>query len=375
MAAVAFYAAARPSFDKNYGAYAATATLVAAVLAAAVVLPVVVPNAAAYVFCAGAAVFAVRHARQLRQRKKRARHGFERLLLFLFALAAAVAVFVTVGIVASVLFESVLFFRIIPVGDFLFGLHWSPQIAIREDQIGAQGAFGFIPLLAGTLLISAIAMAIAAPMGLLSAVYLSEFASPRTRALVKPVLEILAGVPTIVYGFFAVAILSPVLVDMGKGLNVGVAGENALAAGLVMGMMLIPFIASLSEDAFFAVPDSLRQAALGLGSTRYETTTLVVIPSALPGVAAGLLLAFSRAIGETMIVVMAAGASANLTMNPLEAVTTVTVQIVTLLTGDQTFDDPKTLAAFALGLALFVATLAFNVVALHIIRKYRERYE
>nr|MCH9704528.1 phosphate ABC transporter permease subunit PstC [Pseudomonadota bacterium] len=237
------------------------------------------------------------------------------------------------------------------------------------------GAFGFIPLLVGTLLISGIAMLVATPIGLLAAIYMSEFAPSRTRRLVKPILEILAGVPTIVYGFFAVVFLSPLLVDLGKSLGVKIASENALAAGLVMGAMLIPIIASLAEDAFYAVPDSLRQGSFGLGATRAETALQVVVPAALPGVVAGILLAFSRAVGETMIVVMAAGISANLSVNPLEAVTTVTVQIVTLLTGDQTFDDAKTLAAFALGLVLFVITLFFNLIALQMVRKYRERYE
>lgn len=361
----------------HYGLYAAVAAGCGAALALALLhlvdALVALPLAAYYVAAAAAGALAVWHARRLR--RARLRRGYEQLLLLGFALMAALAIFVTVGIVVSVVFESVKFFQLVPVHEFLFGLHWSPQIAIREDQVGGSGAFGFVPLLTGTLLISAIAMLLAVPVGLLAALYMSEFAAARARRVVKPVLEILAGVPTIVYGFFAVAFLSPLLVEIGKTIGVGISSENALAAGLVMGVMLIPIIASLSEDAFQAVPESLRQAALGLGATRYETAIQIVFPTALPGVVSGILLGFSRAIGETMIVVMAAGISAHLTLDPLATVTTVTVQIVTLLTGDQTFDDPKTLAAFALGLVLFAVTLLFNLVALYIVRRYREAYE
>ena len=360
---------------RAHGGVAAFAVVVAAPPAFVAALPAVVPAGVAYFLTALAAVAAVWHSRRLQAAGLRARYGFERVVVFVLAGMAGVAVLVTVGIVASVLFESVRFFQIIPPADFLFGLHWSPQIAIREDQVGASGAFGFVPLLVGTLLISFVAMSVAAPMGLLVAVYLSEFAGDKTRDAVKPALEILAGIPTIVYGFFALSVLSPFIVDLGRALNAGIVNENALAAGIVMGMMLIPFIASLAEDAFHAVPAALRQGALGLGATRHEAALGVVFPAALPGVVAGLLLAFSRAIGETMIVVMAAGVSAKLSINPLEAVTTVTVQIVTLLTGDQEFDDAKTLAAFALGLALFVVTLFFNLVALRVLRKYREQYD
>lgn len=328
-----------------------------------------------YPLLAAIAAAAIRHAQQLRRLRRRTRRGYEQLLLLLFMTMAAAAILITVGIIASVIVEAINFFSIISPWEFLFGTQWSPQIAIRDDQVGGSGAFGFIPLLTGTLLISGIAMLVATPIGLLAAIYLSDFAKPGTRRITKPILEILAGIPTIVYGFFAVAFLSPLLVDIGKSLGVGIASENALAAGLVMGAMLIPIIASLSEDAFHAVPESLRQGAIGLGATRYEAAVQVVIPAALPGVMAGMLLAFSRAVGETMIVVMAAGISANLTINPLEAVTTVTVQIVTLLTGDQTFDDAKTLASFALGLVLFIITLLFNLMALYIVRRFRERYE
>ena len=380
--AVFVASAGRPAVAHSgaaYGVYGMATAIFAAFLFIGIARFVAAFTAVAmpvyYVVIVVAAVLGAWRARRLRRLGIRSRRGYEELLVVVFALAALVAVFTTAGIVMSVLFESVRFFSEIPLLDFLFGLQWSPQIAIREDQVGATGAFGFLPLLVGTLLISTIAMAVALPMGLLSAIYLSEFAARKTRNRIKPVLEILAGIPTIVYGFFAVTVLSPLLVGLGNSLGVGVAGENALAVGLVMGMLLIPFIASLSEDAFHAVPDSLRQGALGMGSTRYESTIHVIFPAALPGVVAGVLLAFSRAIGETMIVVMAAGISANLSINPLEAVTTITVQIVTLLTGDQEFDDAKTLAAFALGIVLFFITLIFNLVALRTVRKYQERYD
>ena len=248
-------------------------------------------------------------------------------------------------------------------------------MAIRTDQVAASGSFGFLPLLVGTLLISTVALLIAVPVGLMSAIYLSEYASRRFRTVTKPVLEILAGVPTVVYGFFAALTVAPFIRELGESVGLSVASESAMAAGLVMGIMIIPFVMSLSDDIITAVPDSLREASLGLGATMSETIRKVVMPAALPGIVGGILLAASRAIGETMIVVMAAGLSAKLTINPLEAVTTITVQIVSLLVGDQEFDNPKTLAAFALGLVLFVVTLLLNVVALYVVRKYREQYE
>ncbi len=305
----------------------------------------------------------------------RARNSVEKVVRFTLILSSTLAIFVTIGIVLSVLFEAVRFFSKIPVTEFLFGLKWSPQMAIRADQVGASGAFGFIPLLTGTLLISAIAMAVATPIGLLAAIYLSEYAKSRTRSIVKPLLEVLAGVPTVVYGFFAALVVAPLLRDFGIELGLKVSAESALAAGLVMGVMIIPFVSSLTDDALTAVPRSLREGAYGLGATQAETITGVVLPAALPGIVSGLLLAVSRAIGETMIVVMAAGMTAKLTLNPLESVTTITVQIVALLVGDQEFDSPKTLAAFALGLTLFLITLALNLVALHVVRKFREQYE
>lgn len=305
----------------------------------------------------------------------RARQQVEKVLRIAFMLCATVAVLTTVGIVLSVLFESIDFFQRVPLTEFLFGLQWSPQTALRADQAAAEGAFGAVPLFVGTLLISVIALLVAVPVGLMSAIWLAEYAQSRVRAWVKPALEVLAGVPTVVYGFFAALTVAPFVRDLGESMGLSVSSESALAAGLVMGIMIIPFVSSLADDVITAVPRSLRDASLGLGATRSETIRKVVLPAALPGIMGGVLLAASRAIGETMIVVMAAGLAANLTANPLEAVTTITVQIVTLLTGDQEFDSAKTLAAFALGLMLFVTTLAMNVLALHIVKKYREQYE
>jgi len=305
----------------------------------------------------------------------RARNAVEHLIKGLLILCASIAILSTLGIVLSVLFESIRFFQQVSVDDFLFGLTWSPQTAMREDQVGSSGAFGAIPLFTGTLLISFIAMMVAVPIGLMSAVYLSEYASNKVRGIAKPLLEVLAGIPTVVYGFFAALTVAPLLRGMGTNLGLDVASESALAAGLVMGIMIIPLVSSLSDDVINAVPQSMRDGAYGLGATKSETIRKVIFPAALPGIVGGILLAVSRALGETMIVVMAAGLAANLTANPLEAVTTVTVQIVTLLTGDQEFDSAKTLAAFALGLVMFVITLLLNVVALRIVRKYREQYE
>ncbi len=305
----------------------------------------------------------------------RARNRVEQVARAFLVGASSIAVFTTIGIVFSVLFEAIRFFQQVPLTEFLFGLNWSPQTAIRADQIGSSGSFGIVPLLTGTLMITLIAMFVAVPVGLMSAIYLAEYSPARTRAFVKPTLEILAGIPTVVYGFFAALIVAPWVRRAGEAMGFEVASESALAAGLVMGIMIIPLVSSLSDDAINAVPSSMRDAALGLGATRSETMTGVILPAALPGIVGGLLLAVSRAIGETMIVVMAAGLAANLTANPFEAVTTVTVQIVTLLVGDQEFDSAKTLAAFALGLVLFLITMFFNVVGLNIVRKYREQYE
>ena len=305
----------------------------------------------------------------------RARNRFESTVRIILMSCASLAILTTVGIVFSVLFEAMRFFDSVSILEFIFGTHWSPQIAIRDDQVGSSGAFGAVPLFVGTMLISAVAMFVAVPIGLMSAIYLSEYAGPKFRAYAKPLLEILAGVPTVVYGFFAAITVAPMLRDFGESIGMSVSSESALAAGLVMGVMIIPFVSSLSDDVINAVPQSLRDGSFGLGATQSETIRRVIIPAALPGIVGAVLLAVSRAIGETMIVVMAAGLSANLTINPLETVTTVTVQIVTLLVGDQEFDSPKTLAAFALGLMLFVTTLCLNVVALYVVRKYREQYD
>jgi len=289
--------------------------------------------------------------------------------------SAGLAIVVTVGIVLSVLFEALHFFRLVPISDFLFGLQWSPQTALRADQAGASGSFGMVPLLAGTLMITFIALLVAVPIGLMSAIYLSEYSSTRARNWAKPVLEVLAGIPTVVYGYFAIMAIAPFMRVLGDAIGLAVSSESALSTGIVMGIMIIPFISSLSDDMISAVPRGLRDASLGMGATKSETIKRVVLPAALPGIMGAVLLAISRAIGETMIVVMAAGLSANLTANPLEAVTTMTVQMVTLLVGDQEFDSPKTLAAFALGLTLFVFTLLLNIFAQWIVKKYREQYE
>ena len=321
------------------------------------------------------AVFCVSLAMRQVRRDFRARNTVERWVIVMLWLAAGISIATTAGIIFSVLFESIRFFQKVPITEFLFGLQWSPQTALRADQVGSSGAFGAVPLFAGTLLITAIAMLVAGPIGMFSAIYLSQYATPSFRSAAKPILEILAGIPTVVYGFFAALTVAPLIRDAGQSLGLDVSSESALAAGVVMGIMIIPFVSSLADDAISAVPTALRDAAYGLGATRAETITQVLIPAALPGIIAGFLLAISRAVGETMIVVMAAGLAANLTANPLQAVTTVTVQIVTLLVGDQEFDSAKTLSAFALGLFLFLATLCLNIIALYVMKTYREKYD
>jgi len=305
----------------------------------------------------------------------RARNRFETLVGWVLLACAGVAVLTTIGIVFSVLFETLRFFQRISPVDFLFGTQWSPQTAIRADQAASAGSFGILPLLVGTILISGIALFVAGPIGLFCAIYMAEYASPRFRAYAKPILEILAGIPTVVLGFFAALTVAPIIRDTGTALGLSVASESALAAGLVMGMMIIPFISSLSDDVITAVPQSLRDGSYAMGATRSETIRKVVLPAALPGIVSAFMLAISRAVGETMIVVMAAGLAANLSFNPLDAVTTFTVQIKTILVGDQEFDSAKTLAAFALGFVLFFFTLSLNVIALAIVRKYRESYD
>lgn len=320
----------------------------------------------------------------------RARNRVEGWISLALFICSVVAVLTTLGIVLSLVWDSLRFFATVPITEFLFGTKWSPQMAIRADQVGSSGAFGAVPLFAGTFLIMAIAMLVAGPIGLFSAIYLSEYAGKKTRALVKPLLEVLAGVPTVVYGFFAALTVGPAfrvffntiggwmaggpLDGIGQYLML-VQNQMALVAGAVMGIMLIPFVSSLSDDIMNAVPQSLRDGSYAMGATKSETVRKVLLPAALPGIAGAFLLAISRAIGETMIVTMAAGLAAKLTLNPLDTVTTVTVQIVTLLTGDQEFNSPKTLAAFGLGLTLFVVTLLLNIVAMRIVQAYREQYD
>ena len=305
----------------------------------------------------------------------RARNQVETVVKYVLLAAASVAVLTTVGIVFSVMFETIRFFQQVSPLDFIFGTQWSPQTAIRADQVGSSGAFGIIPLVTGTLLITFIAMLIAGPIGLFAAIYMAEYATPRFRAWAKPLLEILAGIPTVVLGFFAALSLAPWVRATGEAVGLNVASESALAAGMVLGMMIIPFVSSLSDDVINAVPQSLRDGSYGMGATKSETIKKVVLPAALPGIVSAFMLAISRAVGETMIVVMAAGLAANLTFNPLDAVTTFTVQIKTILVGDQEFDSAKTLAAFALGFVLFFFTLTLNIIAMQIVKRYREQYD
>lgn len=305
----------------------------------------------------------------------RARNRVEHVVRAILFVAACVAVLTTIGILFSVLFETFRFFRLVSPFDFLFGMQWSPQMAIRADQVGASGAFGIVPLVTGTLLITLVAMLVAGPIGLFAAIYMAEYASPRFRNFAKPLLEILAGIPTVVLGFFAALSLAPFVRETGQAFGLDVASESALAAGLVMGMMIIPFVSSLSDDVINAVPQSLRDGSYALGATKSETIKKVVLTAALPGIVSAFMLAISRAVGETMIVVMAAGLAANLSFNPLDAVTTFTVQIKTILVGDQEFDSAKTLSAFALGFVLFFFTLTLNVIAMQIVKRYREQYD
>lgn len=304
-----------------------------------------------------------------------ARHHVETLTQKVMLVSSVIAILTTIGIVFSLLFETLRFFQTVPLSEFLTGLKWSPQMAIRAEQMGSSGAFGAVPLFAGTMLITVLAMCVAVPLGVMTAVYLSEFASPRLRAIAKPSLELLAGIPTVVYGFFAAIVVAPLLRNGGQEVGLVVSSESALAAGMVMGIMIIPFVSSLSDDVIQSVPQTLRDGSAALGATSAETIQKVVLPAALPGIVSAVLLAISRAIGETMIVVMAAGVAANLTANPLESVTTITVQIVMLLVGDQEFDSAKTLAAFALGMLLFLVTLFLNIIALYIVRRFREEYD
>ena len=302
----------------------------------------------------------------------RARNAVERAILVMLILASSIAILTTVGIIMSMVFETVRFFSQYPASEFFFSTNWDPSFSGR----GGGSELGILPLLWGTLYISAIALAVAVPVGLLAAIYLSEFAGKRMRSVAKPVIEVLAGIPTIVYGLFALITVGPLLRDVfAQPLGLGNSASSVMTAGLVMGVMLIPFVSSLSDDIINAVPQAMRDGSFGLGATHAETIRQVILPAALPGIVGAILLAASRAIGETMIVVLGAGAAARLSVNPFEAMTTVTVKIVSQLTGDTDFNSPETLVAFALGLTLFVITLGLNVVALYIVRTYREQYE
>ena len=317
------------------------------------------------------------------QNNNKARDDVEIILKVLLFTSSLVAILTTVGIIVSLLFESIKFFSTINIFEFIFGTSWSPQRAFvrdasaitPEELLELQDAFGSVPLFAGTAFIALIAMCVAVPIGLFSGIYLAEYASTKVRKYSKPIIEILAGIPTVVYGFFAALTVGPFFRTLGESLGLTVSSESALAAGLIMGVMIIPYISSLSDDVINSVPQSLREGSYAVGATKSETIKKVVIPAALPGIIGSILLAVSRAIGETMIVVMAAGLAANLTINPLESTTTITTQIVMILVGDQEFDSPKTQAAFALGLTLFIATLILNYIALRVVKKYREKYD
>ena len=321
-------------------------------------------------------IIALRYSLKLVSAKLKARDLVEDIVVKTMRYASIFAIFITRGSVLSLLFETLRFFESVAVTEFLFGTHWSPQMSIREDQVGSSGSFGAVPVFTGTLLISVIAMLVAGPIGLFSAIYLSQYASSKVRSIAKPIIEVLAGIPTVVYGFFAVITVGPFFRELGIFFEIdGFSSESALIAGSVLGIMIIPFVASLTDDSLSAVPRSLKEGSLAMGATLSETTTRVINPASFHGIVGSFLLAFSRAIGETMIVVMAAGFAANLTANPFNAVTTVTVQIVGLLTGDQEFDSPKTLSAFALAFVLFFLTLILNIISLSIVKKFREQYE
>ena len=304
--------------------------------------------------------------------KYRARNHVEKVIRISLALCSGVAILTTIGIVMSMLSEALHFFHFVSPSTFFFGTEWNPDFSTTGS---AEGSYGLLPLLWGTLMVSAIALLVAIPVGLMIAIYLAEYASPRLRAWAKPSIEILAGIPTIVYGVFALMVVGPFFKYVGASIGVDINATSALTAGFVMGVMIIPFVSSLSDDIITQVPRTLRDGSLGLGATQSETIRQVVLPAALPGIVGAFLLATSRAIGETMIVVLAAGNSPLLQANPLEAVSTVTVTIVNQLTGDTDFASPQALVAFALGLTLFVITLCLNIVALCIVRKYREQYE
>ena len=312
----------------------------------------------------------------------RARNNVEKVILAALVVASSIAILTTIGIVLSMLTEAIQFFNMVPAHQFFFGTVWDPRFA-AAGATDSAGQFGLIPLLAGTLYIGFVAMLVAVPVGLFSAIYMAEYASPRFRSVAKPLLEVLAGIPTIVYGFFALTTVGPFLRDISSQINGLATGDytnfiqaqSVITAGFVMGIMLIPYVSSLSDDIITAVPRTMRDGSLGLGATRSETVKKVILPAALPGIVGAILMTASRAIGETMIVVLAAGVAARLQLNPFEPMTTVTVKIVSQLTGDLEFTSPQTLVAFALGITLFAITLCLNIYALYIVRKYREQYE
>ncbi len=311
----------------------------------------------------------------------RTREPVEKFLKAVLFTASLAAILTTVGIIFSLIFQTIDFFKVIPLFDFVFGTHWYPAKAFVRDSSEAldpsmySDTFGAVPIFAGTFFIAFIAMCVAIPIGLMSGIYLAEYASIKVRQYAKPLIEILAGIPTVVYGFFAALTVGPFLKEIGNSMGLDVSAESALAAGGVMGIMIIPFISSLSDDVITSVPQSLRDGSYAMGATKSETIKKVIFPAALPGIVGSILLGVSRAIGETMIVVMASGLAANLTLNPLESTSTITAQIVVILIGDQAFGDPKTQAAFALGMSLFLVTLCLNIVALRVVKKYREKYE
>ncbi len=336
-------------------------------------------NNAKIVIVLAALILSLSYAYQSIKKNNRMREQVEIFLKWVLFTASLAAVLVTIGIVFSLLFEAIRFFQSVRIFDFIFGTHWYPaKTFVRDGQPDPElmkDAFGAVPLFAGTFFIAFIAMCVAIPVGLLSGIYLAEYATRKVRKYAKPIIEILAGIPTVVYGFFAALTVGPFVKEIGNSLGLEVSSESALAAGAVMGVMIIPFISSLSDDVISAVPQNLRDGSYAMGATKSETIKKVIFPAALPGIVGSILLAVSRAVGETMIVVMASGLAANLTANPLESTSTITAQIVVILIGDQQFGDPKTQAAFALGISLFVVTLFLNVIALTVVKKYREKYE
>ena len=336
-------------------------------------------NNAKIVIVLAALILSLSYAYQSIKKNNRMREPVEIFLKWVLFTASLAAVLVTIGIVFSLLFEAIRFFQSVRIFDFIFGTHWYPaKTFVRDgppDPELMKDAFGAVPLFAGTFFIAFIAMCVAIPVGLLSGIYLAEYATRKVRKYAKPIIEILAGIPTVVYGFFAALTVGPFVKEIGNSLGLEVSSESALAAGAVMGVMIIPFISSLSDDVISAVPQNLRDGSYAMGATKSETIKKVIFPAALPGIVGSILLAVSRAVGETMIVVMASGLAANLTANPLESTSTITAQIVVILIGDQQFGDPKTQAAFALGISLFVVTLFLNVIALTVVKKYREKYE